>query len=111
MTDIIGEVGRFGNLLGMMARNREMRQKMPRQRPDDLISASEIASFAFCPEAWRLEYGLGLPAANQAARRAGVTHHARKATAERVAGGAIAVGLVVAMIALLGLLLLIWLPR
>ena len=42
-------------------------RKRRRSRPDDLISASEIASYAFCPEAWRLEYGLGLPAENQAA--------------------------------------------
>ena len=42
-------------------------RKRRRSRPDDLITASEIASYAFCPEAWRLEYGLGLPAENQAA--------------------------------------------
>src|SRR5262249_35309670 len=62
------------------------------QKPDDLITASEIASFAYCPEAWRLEHGLGLPAENRAALDAGTRHHGRKAAAERIAGLAIALG-------------------
>jgi hypothetical protein len=37
-----------------------MRRKTRRQRPADLISAQEVASFAYCPESWRLQYGLGL---------------------------------------------------
>ena len=28
----------------------------------EMVSASEIASYAFCPEAWRLGSGLGLAA-------------------------------------------------
>ena len=51
----------------------------------DLITASEIASYAFCPEAWRLEHGLGLPAENQAALAAG-TSTMRKAAAEQGRG-------------------------
>ena len=42
-----------------------------RAGPDDLVTAAEIACYAYCPEAWRLEYGLGLAAENQSARRAG----------------------------------------
>lgn len=75
------------------------------QRSDDLITASEIASFVFCQEAWRLEYGLGLPAENQAARDAGTRHHERKAAVERVAGGSIRLGRMLVLAALLGLLL------
>lgn len=37
------------------------------KRSAGLITASEIACYAYCPEQWRLEYGLGLPAENQAA--------------------------------------------
>lgn len=54
-----------------------MRQKYHRQRPDDLISASEITSWVYCPESWRLEYGLGLEPGNQRSLAAGNQHHAR----------------------------------
>jgi hypothetical protein len=85
-----------------------MRQKNRRQRPDDLISATEIASIAYCPEAWRLEHGLGLEAGNRESRAAGDRHHARKAVAERVAGGAITLGRLLAVLAAVALLLLLW---
>ena len=75
------------------------------QRRDELITASEIASFAYCPEAWRLEYGLGLPAQNQAARDAGTRHHSVKAASERIAGWSIRIGQLLVLAALLGLLL------
>ena len=76
------------------------------QRPEDLIAASEIASFVYCPEAWRLEYGLGLPAENRAAMDAGTRHHARKAVAERLAGWSIGLGRLAVLAALV--LLLLW---
>jgi hypothetical protein len=79
-------------------------------KPDDLITASEIASRVFCPEQWQLQYGLGLEPENRDALAAGNRHHARKAAAERVAGGAIALGG-----GLLGLagpaILLLWMLR
>jgi hypothetical protein len=77
-----------------------------RARPNDLITASEIASYAFCPEAWRLECGLGREAANQAARDEGSRHHARKAVAERAAGGAIGLARLLLLVAFL--LFLLW---
>ena len=52
-----------------------------------LISAQEIACFAYCPEQCRLEYGLGLLSANTVALEAGTRHYASKALAERIAGG------------------------
>jgi hypothetical protein len=63
----------------------------------------------FCPEQWRLEYGLRLEPANQAALDAGTRHHERKAIAERVAGGSIGLGRVLVAVALVILLLcLLW---
>ncbi|WP_237170674.1 PD-(D/E)XK nuclease family protein [Paludisphaera borealis] len=75
------------------------------------ISASEIACFAYCPEQWRLEYGLGLEAANRAERAAGTRHHNLKAVAERVAGGSIVIGRLMAVLAIPGLLLWLVLSR
>jgi hypothetical protein len=87
-----------------------MRRCGRRQGKDDLITASEIACFAYCPEQWRLEYGLELLPANQAALDAGTRHHARKALAEQVAGWSIAIGrvIVVAVVLILLLLWLVW---
>jgi hypothetical protein len=85
---------------------REFNRRSGGQRPEDIISASEIASFVYCPEQWRLEYGLGLPAENQTARNAGTRHHARNAAAERLAGWAIGLGLAIVADALV--LLVLW---
>ena len=57
-----------------------------------------------CPELWRLEYGLGLKPANRAATAAGTRHHTVEAAGERVAGGSILLGWVVAAMSLLVLL-------
>jgi hypothetical protein len=67
-----------------------------------------VASFAFCPESWRLECGLGLEPSNRQARTAGTRHHARKALAERVAGNSITLGRFLAVLAVVTLLLLLW---
>jgi hypothetical protein len=76
-------------------------RRKQRAGPDDLISATEIACFAYCPEQWRLQYGLRLPPGNQSALVAGTRHHARKAGVERVAGGTIAIGRILAILAVL----------
>jgi hypothetical protein len=75
-----------------------------------MVTAQEIACFDYCPEQWRLQYGLGLEPENRAALDAGNRHHARKALAERVAGGSLGLGKipVLAGLLLLGLLWLIW---
>jgi len=70
------------------------------QRPEDLITATEIASFVYCPEQWRLEYGVGRPAENQPALDNGTRDHARKALVERLASWSIRLGLVIAIVAL-----------
>ena len=76
------------------------------RRDEGLVTASEIASFVYCPEQFRLQYGLGLPAENRAAMDAGARHHARKAVAERLAGWAIGLGRLAVLAALV--LLLLW---
>ena len=75
-----------------------------------MVSASEIACWAYCPEQWRIQYGLGLEPENQPSLDAGNRHHAWKVLAERMAGWAIGLGkaLVLAAVLLLGLLWLVW---
>lgn len=86
-----------------------MRRKVTRRLPDDPITASEVAAFVYCPEAWRLEHGLGLPAGNDAARKAGIRDHARNTAAEQVADVGIVVGRLLVVLAGLALLmLLLW---
>ncbi len=75
------------------------------QRPGDLITATEVASFCYCPEQWRLEYGLGLTAANRAERDAGTRHHTVLAVAERVAGWCLWLGRALILAALAALLI------
>lgn len=74
----------------------------------DLVTASEIAAFVFCKEAWRIQYGLRLEPGNRAALDTGDQHHARKVVAERVAGGSITLGRSLAVLAAVLLLLLLW---
>ncbi len=75
----------------------------------ELISAHEIASFAYCPEQWRLQEGLRLPPANRREMQAGTRYHKRKAAVEAVAGSSIGLGWVLAGCALLlAALVLLW---
>jgi hypothetical protein len=74
----------------------------------EMVTAAEIACWAYCPEQWRLQYGQGLPPANRAAMDAGTRHHERKAVAERIAGGSITLGRFLAVVAAVVLLLLLW---
>ena len=60
-------------------------------RTDDVVTASEIASWAWCPESWRLESLVAEPS-NRAALARGGTHHARKATFEGLSRLAICLG-------------------
>ncbi len=81
------------------------------KRSDDVVSASEIASWAWCPESWRLQ-SLGAEPSNRAEMARGETHHASKAAFEERSRSAVSVGwcllafaVLVALLALLGLLL------
>jgi hypothetical protein len=88
-----------------------MLQRGRQQNQDELVTATEIACWLYCPEQWRLQYGLGLEPENRKELAAGEGHHARKAAAERLAGGSIAIGrfLAVAACVVLVLLLAWWL--
>ena len=72
-----------------------------------LVTASEIAAFAYCSEQWRLQYGLGLEPGNRAALDAGDRHHARKAVAEQIGAGSITLGQFLAVFAAVALLVLL----
>ena len=87
------------------------RYRRRKNNATELVTATEIAAFVYCPEAWRLQYGLELKPGNQAALDAGGRHHARKAVAEWLAGGSIALGRWVAVLAILTLLVLWVLSR
>lgn len=82
---------------------------MRRRKSDDLITAEEMACFAYCPEQWRLQYGLGLKPSNRAGLAAGTRHHDRKAVAERIASGWIGLGKALIVAAVLVLLVALWL--
>jgi len=71
-----------------------------------LVTAEEIACWAYCPDQWRLQYGLGLPSSNIESLSAGDRHHARLARAERLATSSIVLGRVLAAIAVLAILAL-----
>lgn len=79
---------------------------------NDVVSASEIASWAWCPEAWRLEKGLQLAPGNKERLAAGEVHHERKARVERQTQTSSAVGRLLLVVGVLlvvlalGLLLL-----
>lgn len=81
------------------------------RRTDDVVTASEIASWAWCPESWRLD-SLGAEPGNRDELARGETHHATKAAFEERSRSAIAVGwcllafaVLVALVALLALFL------
>lgn len=86
-------------------------RKRQRATWNGLVTASEIACYAYCPEQWRLQYGLGLAAENQAMLDAGTRHHEEKARAERRAGGWLAIGRLLVAVAIVALLLLWVLSR
>ena len=73
-----------------------------RRLPTNTVTASEIADFVYCAESWRLAQ-TGHDSANQGVQNAGTAHHAKKATAERVAGGSIAMGRILIVLALIAL--------
>lgn len=60
-------------------------------RTDDVVSASEIAAWAWCPESWRLD-ALGHEPENRAALKRGERRHAQTALFERWSVVAIKLG-------------------
>ncbi len=81
------------------------------KRSDDVVSASEIASWAWCPESWRLE-SLGAEPSNRVELARGETHHVRQAAFEERSRSALSLGwcllafaVLVALVALLAIFL------
>jgi hypothetical protein len=70
------------------------------KRTDDVVSASEIASWAWCPESWRLT-SLGHDPENRAALKRGEEFHARTAAFEGRSRRAISLGWWLLAVALL----------
>jgi hypothetical protein len=105
----IGDQYTHGHFAGKAGAGRSgtMGAYRKRARSPDLITATEIASFVYCPEQWRLQYGVGLAAENRASLAAGDRHHAWKALTERLASLVIGLGRVLIVIAVL--LLVLWL--
>jgi len=73
------------------------------KRHHDVVSASEIASWAWCPESWRLGQGLGLRPGNEAQLAQGERFHVQTAAVERHTGSALRVGLVLFALGLIAL--------
>ncbi len=59
----------------------------------DWVTASEVASYLYCPEAWRLEHGLKMPVTKQAekSRERGTQRHERWEQADRKSGALVRV--------------------
>jgi len=57
---------------------------MRRIDDSEMVSASEIASYCFCPEAWRLGSALGLRPNNERQLARGEESHAKIAVVEEV---------------------------
>jgi len=89
-----------------MGNDTVMRTNRGGRRHTHLVTAEGIACWAYCPEQFRLQYGLGLPSSNVESLSAGDRHHARQARAERLATALILLGLVLAAIAVLAILAL-----
>lgn len=70
------------------------------KKQSDVVSASEIAAYAFCPESWRLET-LGKEPGNTAELARGKAFHTRIARLEVWSRRAVKAGLLILLLALL----------
>ncbi len=82
---------------------------MGKYQDPDVVSASEIASYWFCPEAWRLGSSLGLEPNNERGLNRGEKIHGKIAATERQSQAALRLGvaLVALALSLLGVCLLL----
>ena len=67
-------------------------------RDPELVTASEIASWSWCPESWRLE-ALGNEPENRAALNRGVRFHAETASVEQSSRSMLALGFILLLAA------------
>ena len=73
------------------------------KRHSDVVSASEIAAWSWCPESWRLGQGLGLKPGNEEQLSQGEQFHVQTAAVERHTGAALKIGLVLLALGLIAL--------
>jgi hypothetical protein len=74
----------------------------------EMVTAHEIGCFVYCPEQWRLQYGLGLSPQNQESLAHGRRFHAHTSLADMIAGWAIRLGMFVLAAAFLFVLVVVW---
>jgi hypothetical protein len=70
------------------------------------VSASEIATYAYCPESWRLAHGLGLESRHAALRQQGIEERAAWQGVARTSSLLLWLGVALMLLALAGFLLL-----
>ncbi len=73
---------------------------MGKYQDPDVVSASEIASYWFCPEAWRLGSSLGLELNNERELSRGEKIHEKIAAVERHSQAALRLGFALVALAL-----------
>lgn len=80
---------------------------MRKNQEKDWVTASEIASYSFCPEAWRLGSGLGLRPNNEGQLAQGEVFHAKTAAADVRSKATLRLGLWLIALGLLALTVLL----
>jgi len=81
----------------------------PSSEPDEWITASEIAAYAYCAESWRLAHGLGLQSRHAPRMEQGIAEHIAWQGVAHTSSRSARQGIVLMLAAILGLLLLLWL--
>lgn len=64
-----------------------------------VVSATEVASYVYCPEKWRLEHGLGYAPMNTASLARGTAQHRNIAAVEVWSRHALRLGIVLVVVA------------
>ena len=75
-----------------------MRRRVP-SSSSGVVSATEVASYVYCPEQWRLEHGLGNASTNTASLARGAAQHRKIAAVEVWSRHALRLGLVLVVLA------------
>lgn len=94
------------NILIIMMNNRKSPENTRKNRDPEVVAASEIASYVFCPEAWRLGVALGLEANNERDLLRGERTHGKIAAVEQASQARLRLGL--ALVALGLVILGVW---
>ena len=75
-----------------------MRRRVPLSS-SGVVSATEVASYVYCPEKWRLEHGLGYASMNTALLARGTAQHRKIAAVEVWSRHALRLGVVLVVVA------------